>query len=300
MPSFAPYIQRAGEQTTTIVAPPHSAGDLNQRLNQGRLVVNKDVKLRRYQRWFFYGLFVVLFLAALGFLLKVYSDNTKLVANLENVNTQLKQKDKDLDQLRNDLTARAAALEASGASLEEVRQQLAKSVSDMNEAAVKNKQLEDSLTGKDEETAQNKLTLEKAKANTLNLLLDLGIVVSDAEIAKVAVANVSVAGMDTDKDGLSDDWELALGTDPLKTDTDSDNYSDQEEVFGGFNPLGKGLLPLDKKTGDKYRGKILLNQKKDIIYAWYVAQNGQRYYLGNSVDKFEALRQSDYWTRERQ
>jgi hypothetical protein len=57
-----------------------------------------------------------------------------------------------------------------------------------------------------------------------------------------------VGGADTDYDGLSDDDEIARGTDPLNPDTDGDGYSDGVEVYyqehsalpdGGaaFNPL---------------------------------------------------------------
>ncbi len=38
------------------------------------------------------------------------------------------------------------------------------------------------------------------------------------------------AGFDTDGDGLTDDQELALGTDPTKIDTDGDGLTDREEV----------------------------------------------------------------------
>ncbi len=43
--------------------------------------------------------------------------------------------------------------------------------------------------------------------------------------------------VDTDKDGLSDELELQLGTDPNNPDTDGDGYTDGEEVANGYNPL---------------------------------------------------------------
>ncbi|MDD5072091.1 MAG: hypothetical protein PHQ42_05170 [Patescibacteria group bacterium] len=76
----------------------------------------------------------------------------------------------------------------------------------------------------------------------------------------------SVVGpIDSDQDGLSDEEELALGTDPnnvdtdgdglsdyeevriyktdpLNPDTDGDGYPDGEEVRSGYNPLGEGRL----------------------------------------------------------
>lgn len=42
---------------------------------------------------------------------------------------------------------------------------------------------------------------------------------------------------DRDQDGLSDEEEEALGTDPLLMDTDGDSYSDGVEVESGYDPL---------------------------------------------------------------
>jgi len=295
MPSFQPYVQRASDKPTTITMP-NIAGGLGAKLAEP---ANKDVKMRRQQRWVFYAIFVVIFLAGLLLVLKVYADNTKLVANVENLNSQLSQRSRDIEQLRQDLADRNQVAEASSGSLEQLKQELAKNVSQLEEALSKNKDFETQISQSQQTSDQDKLSLEKAMANTLNLILNLGIELPNGDVNKIPVANINIAGLDTDKDGLSDDVEMALGTDPLKTDTDSDEYSDKEEVFGGFNPLGKGMLPIDTKFAEKYKGKIVLNKRSDIFYAWYIAQDGQRYYLGSSDNKFEALRQNDYWTRAR-
>jgi hypothetical protein len=42
---------------------------------------------------------------------------------------------------------------------------------------------------------------------------------------------------DSDQDGLTDQEEKSLGTDPMKADTDGDGYSDGKEIGSGFNPL---------------------------------------------------------------
>ena len=42
---------------------------------------------------------------------------------------------------------------------------------------------------------------------------------------------------DQDQDGLADQEELALGTDPSNPDSDGDGYSDGVEVSGGYDPL---------------------------------------------------------------
>lgn len=43
--------------------------------------------------------------------------------------------------------------------------------------------------------------------------------------------------LDSDQDGLTDQEEKMIGTDPFKSDTDGDGYTDGKEVESGFNPL---------------------------------------------------------------
>lgn len=52
-----------------------------------------------------------------------------------------------------------------------------------------------------------------------------------------ANTNQPLASIDTAGDGLTDEQERALGTDPTKADTDSDGYSDSVEVKSGHDPL---------------------------------------------------------------
>ena len=68
---------------------------------------------------------------------------------------------------------------------------------------------------------------------------------------------------DTDGDGLSDDFEQAIGTDPNVSDSDGDGLSDFEEIFGtGTDPLepdtdGDGTdddVDSDPLGGDTYPG----------------------------------------------
>jgi hypothetical protein len=53
--------------------------------------------------------------------------------------------------------------------------------------------------------------------------------------------------LDSDQDGLTDQEEKAIGTDPFKADTDGDGYSDGKEVESGYNPLKPA--PGDKLVG---------------------------------------------------
>ncbi len=57
----------------------------------------------------------------------------------------------------------------------------------------------------------------------------------------ILVGRVQAEIIDSDDDGLSDETEIALQTDPNQVDSDGDGYADGVEIKNGFNPLeGKG------------------------------------------------------------
>ena len=47
----------------------------------------------------------------------------------------------------------------------------------------------------------------------------------------------TVGRIDTDRDGLTDEYEIQIGTDITNIDSDSDGVSDYIEVICGYNPL---------------------------------------------------------------
>jgi hypothetical protein len=53
---------------------------------------------------------------------------------------------------------------------------------------------------------------------------------------------------DLDGDGLSDDKERELGTDPRNSDSDGDGFTDKQEVDGGSDPLEADSLPFYPRT----------------------------------------------------
>lgn len=104
----------------------------------------------------------------------------------------------------------------------------------------------------------SKLVNETVNQNNLNE--------ANINSSEISLTNVVVtAAPDQDKDGLTDEEEAKLGTnpalsdtdhdglfdyeevkvyhtDPLKADTDADGYLDGDEVKKGFNPNGPGQL----------------------------------------------------------
>ncbi len=62
--------------------------------------------------------------------------------------------------------------------------------------------------------------------------------------------------LDSDQDGLTNQEEQMIGTDPQNPDTDSDGYSDGKEISSGYNPLkpapGDQVVPgADLSSGQK-------------------------------------------------
>lgn len=60
------------------------------------------------------------------------------------------------------------------------------------------------------------------------------------------VNNKKLAEVDTDNDRLTDDLEIAFGTNTAKKDTDSDGYSDGLEVAQSFDPRNPNPIKLKK------------------------------------------------------
>lgn len=53
--------------------------------------------------------------------------------------------------------------------------------------------------------------------------------------------------VDSDLDGLNDDWEFRLGTAILNPDTDGDGFLDGEEVINGYSPTSRDGIKVPKR-----------------------------------------------------
>jgi hypothetical protein len=71
----------------------------------------------------------------------------------------------------------------------------------------------------------------------VSLILALGLLGCPPILDETGAGDPVVDPGDADSDGLSDDEEEQLGTDPLDPDSDDDGWEDGEEVEAGTNPL---------------------------------------------------------------
>ncbi len=262
--------------------------------------VGEEIKYRRYQRWFFYVLIIAVFLGMLALILKIYSANNKYMQ----LNLEIKKSAEEKQaQLQGDLSKKEALIK-------EIQTTLTNKEKETQEMDANLKKVQEELSGKtgefkkilDEKTAistqkgECELDLNSADANIYNLIIKLGRGVSNADLWKIPIANANFSGQDTDGDGLSDDIEYSIRTDPNKADSDGDGYTDKDEILKGFNPNGLGSINYDHKFAAANKGKILL-QVESKGQAWYIgATDGKRYFLGTPSDAFRVMRDLDYWT----
>jgi hypothetical protein len=240
--------------------------------------VGSEIRFRRWQRWFFYGVFIVMFLGTIGFAVKVYADNTALLntmvelrnslvsaqSELTNKDSQIQQTQGQISQIRSELTAKEAEIQQKTTEAQQVSAQ------------------KDALM---REYDNFKANLSATNANVFNLLVQLGVGLSNEELWKIPVAEFNLdSGTDTDGDGLSDLVETAFGTDPNNPDTDGDSYNDKIETIRGYDPLTETRLSIDSTYANNQKGKILL-QVEGNNEAWYVSPvDGKRYFLGRPME----------------
>lgn len=68
---------------------------------------------------------------------------------------------------------------------------------------------------------------------------------------------------DADGDGLTDEIEKRLNTNPGLADTDGDGYSDNEEILNGYNPLGSGKSEKKLEPAEEALArKVVMDQPK--------------------------------------
>jgi len=127
-------------------------------------------------------------------------------------------------------------------------------------------------------------------ADAYNVMRNLGLGITNANLAKIPVGIINDNSLDSDRDGLPDYLENALGTKSSSVDSDNDDFSDNEEIQSGYNPLGSGKTIFDYNLANKLKGQILIQVEK-AGQAWYVyPKNGKRYFLGSATQAFNVMK----------
>lgn len=75
------------------------------------------------------------------------------------------------------------------------------------------------------------------------LRLHFFVILSAGLLLALTVIPASAQTVDSDGDGLFDEDEIALGTDPARYDTDGDGFGDNLEVVSGTDPLDPNSVP---------------------------------------------------------
>ncbi len=126
--------------------------------------------------------------------------------------------------------------------------------------------------------------------DAFNIMRQFGIGITNENLNKIPIGLISYKCSDSDGDGLCNNLEAALGTDPYKTDSDNDGYNDKKEIINNYNPLGSGKINIDKNFVQNNLGKIFLQTERNGE-AWYLNPKDQkRYYLGRPIDAFMIMR----------
>lgn len=253
--------------------------------------IGKEIRFRRWQRWIFYVIFIILFLGSVAFSVYIYTQNTALLTASVSLKNSLTQTQTDLATAQSDLTGKSTQLQQVQGQVTQLQQDInaKQALLDQKLAEVQSiSQQKDILM---RQYDQFNSVLSAVNANTFNTLVQMGIGVSFKDLARIPVADYNLGvGTDSDADGLSDLAEAAFGTDPNKPDTDGDGYNDKAEIIAGYDPLSKtNRYPMDLKFAAAQKGKILLSVQ-GLNEAWYVnPKDNKRYFLGRPADAVKAL-----------
>ncbi|MFA4937086.1 MAG: CARDB domain-containing protein [Patescibacteria group bacterium] len=116
-----------------------------------------------------------------------------------------------------------------------------------------------------------------------------GLGISNENLAKIPVStSEQVVAKDSDGDGLDDQFETAIGTNPMNKDTDNDGYDDGMEISSGYSPLGPGKTTVDASLVKRLEGKIILAVNKHGE-AFYIS-NGIAHYLKDGASAYQIMR----------
>ncbi|MFA6422041.1 MAG: hypothetical protein WCV92_01415 [Candidatus Buchananbacteria bacterium] len=232
-----------------------------------------EIKKRRWQRWFFYLVIIVIFVAMVAYMVRIYMDNTKLLESANTFQTKLKEAEGNLNTATQNLSSRDSQI----AQLNQAR------IDNQKELDVKMQELKNSM---DQQSAlmgdyDKYKELGTVAIGMFGNINKIATNISSKDLQKFSLADSNLnSGTDSDGDGLSDAVETALGTNPNSADTDGDKFSDKQEMLSDYDPLvAVKKLGLDAKFAQANKGKIFIqNDKGGNI--WYIGPDAKRYFWG--------------------
>lgn len=126
--------------------------------------------------------------------------------------------------------------------------------------------------------------------DAFDIMKNLGSGISNNDLKKIPIGLDHMSGEDSDKDGLPDFLEEAIGTDKNSADSDNDGYKDKEELENGYNPCGKNKLETNNEFINDHLGGIFL-QTENNGEAWYVNPGDKkRYFLNTPSHAFAIMK----------
>jgi hypothetical protein len=246
--------------------------------------IGYEIRKRHWQRYFFYVVLSVIFLAMIAYIVFIYNSNTKLINDITTANQDLETASQNLIITTQNLTDSEKQLVERQREIDNMEKLLADSQIELDQKTADLQKETDEKTQLISKYNNFKVQLGSADANIYSFLINYSTGVSAWDIAKIPLAEYNFGGEDIDGDGLSDAIELALGTDISKADTDGDGFDDKSEFLNGYNPWNENKLAVDYTFIALNSGLILIQVEEDR-QAWYINPNdGKRYFLGSPAN----------------
>lgn len=267
--------------------------ELATKLQKQEQATDHAVTFRRQQRWIFYGVIALLVIGSIIMAVNIYAGYTELANNYAQVGLKLKAREDELTRINKDLAATQVLLNENSTDVIKLRDDLDKNRKNLLDMTERNKKLEEESMSYKQDADTCSAKRLAGEAVNYNFITRLGIKLPATEIAKMPVSVVTADMLDTDKDGLVDEFEIAIGTDPMKADTDGDGYDDKTELESGYNPNGADKY--SDRVSESLRGRIIYSEQNAVVSAWYVGQNYKRNFLGISTNNFEFMHKNAYW-----